>query len=207
MLVSEKTKSSIQYAALSGVFFGLAFLTKQLQAFLILLIAITFLAATQRSFRFLFTKRFTMFWGVALLLVSPWLIYMTLRFGGEFWYWSFVYNNIERSTVALEGHVGGVLFYFNYLINNNNVVLMAILPFSAGLCLFNAVFRRIKVDTLLLVWMLIVLLVFTFAQTKLYWYIIPAVPAFVIAISSFLYAFFEKTYLFLKKWVRIRSWT
>jgi 4-amino-4-deoxy-L-arabinose transferase-like glycosyltransferase len=35
--------------------------------------------------------------------------------------------------------------------------------------------------------MIVVLLVFTFAQTKLSWYILPAFPAFSIAISSLLY--------------------
>jgi 4-amino-4-deoxy-L-arabinose transferase-like glycosyltransferase len=37
-----------------------------------------------------------------------------------------------------------------------------------------------------------VLVVFTFAQTKLEWYILPAFPAFAIAISSFLYQLSKK---------------
>jgi 4-amino-4-deoxy-L-arabinose transferase-like glycosyltransferase len=40
--------------------------------------------------------------------------------------------------------------------------------------------------------MSIVLVIFTFAQTKLYWYILPAFPAFAIAISSFIYQLSKK---------------
>jgi 4-amino-4-deoxy-L-arabinose transferase-like glycosyltransferase len=54
------------------------------------------------------------------------------------------------------------------------------------------VVKRLKEDTLIFLWMAIVLLVFTFAQTKIYWYILPAFPAFAIAIASLLYQLAEK---------------
>ena len=75
-VLSEKTEKTNRYAALSGVFFGLALMTKQIEALLIPLIIFSYLVATKRSFRFLFTKHFTLFWGVGLLVFSPWLIYM-----------------------------------------------------------------------------------------------------------------------------------
>jgi 4-amino-4-deoxy-L-arabinose transferase-like glycosyltransferase len=67
-----------------------------------------------------------------------------------------------------------------------------LLPFAAGLCAFNSVVKRVKGDTLILVWMAVVFVVFTLAQTKLYWYILPALPAFAIAISSLLYQLSKK---------------
>jgi 4-amino-4-deoxy-L-arabinose transferase-like glycosyltransferase len=48
------------------------------------------------------------------------------------------------------------------------------------------VVRRIKADALVLTWMVVVLAVFTLAQTKLYWYLLPAMPAFALAISRFI---------------------
>jgi 4-amino-4-deoxy-L-arabinose transferase-like glycosyltransferase len=66
------------------------------------------------------------------------------------------------------------------------------MPFAAGLCAFNAIVKRLKEDTLILVWLSIVLLVFTFAQTKLYWYILPAFPAFALAIGNLLYQISKK---------------
>ncbi len=100
-----------------------------------------------------------------------------------------------RAVSPLDAHVGGYLYYFGYLINSENLFWVVMLPFAAGLCAFNMIIKRLKEDTLIFAWMAIVLLVFTFAQTKLFWYILPAFPAFAIAISSFLYQLSKKIYL------------
>jgi 4-amino-4-deoxy-L-arabinose transferase-like glycosyltransferase len=191
-LFSEETKNTNRYVALSGLFFGLAFMTKQIQALLIPLILFTYLVATKRSIRFLFTKRFTLFWGVALLVFSPWLLYMNQHFGSEFWQCYFMDSGIARAVSTVEGHVGDYLYYFSYLVNNENLFWVILLPFAIGLCAFNSAIKRLQADTLILAWMSIVLIVFTFIQTKLEWYILPALPAFAIAISSFLYQLSKK---------------
>jgi outer membrane protein assembly factor BamB len=184
----EKTsRNGTVYAVLSGLFFGLALMTKQIDALLIPLVMFAYFAATQRSLRFLFTKRFLLFLGVGLLVFSPWLIYMGTRFGSQFWQGYFVYADFTRTASPLDGHSGGYLFYFSYLINRENWVWVVLLPFAAGLCAFNGFIKRVKQDTLIFLWMAIVLVVFTLAQTKIYWYILPAFPAFAIAIASLLY--------------------
>ena len=114
-VLSEKTEKTNQYAALSGLFFGLALMTKQIAALLIPLILFIYLIATKRNIRFLFTKHFTLFWGVGLLVFSPWLIYMNARFGSQFWYSYFVYDVVTRTVGTVEGHVGSYLYYFSYL--------------------------------------------------------------------------------------------
>jgi outer membrane protein assembly factor BamB len=192
LVLSEKTENTTRYIALGGLFFGLAFMIKQVAAFLIPLIIFVYFAATRRGLRVLFTKRFALFWGTAILIVAPWMLYMTLRFGPDFWDSFFVFSGIIRASTPIEGHVEGYLFYFNYLVNNDNLFWVLLLPFSAGLCAFNAAIKRLKADTLILTWMIIVLLVFTLIQTKLEWYILPAFPAFAIAISSFLYQLAKK---------------
>ena len=192
MLLSEETENANRYVVLGGIFFGLAFMTKQVAAFLIPLIAFVYLTATGRGIRFLFTKRFAFFWIMGVLIVAPWMVYMTFSFGSDFWHSFFVFSGIMRASTAIEGHVGGYLFYFSYLFKNENLFWIILLPFSAGLCAFNAVIKRLKEDTLILVWMTIVLVVFTLIQTKLEWYILPAFPAFAIAISSFMYKVSKK---------------
>jgi len=192
LLLSEKREDANRYAALGGLFFGLAFMTKQIVALLIPLIVFSYFTAMGRGIRFLFTKRFILFLGVGLLVFSPWVIYMSIRFGHEFWQWFFVYDAIVRTASPLEGHVGDYLYYFSYLVNNENLFWVILLPFAAGLCAFNSIIKRLKEDFLILAWMSIVLVVFTFAQTKLEWYILPAFPAFAIAISSFLYQLSKK---------------
>jgi 4-amino-4-deoxy-L-arabinose transferase-like glycosyltransferase len=206
-VLSEKTEKTNRYAVLSGLFFGLALMTKQIEALLIPLIIFSYLIATKGSVRFLFTKRFTLFWGVGLLVFSPWLIYMDIRFGLKFWQWFFVYAGVTRTVSPIEGHVGGYLYYFSYLANNENLLWVILLPFAAGLCAFNAVIKRLKEDTLILAWISIVLVVFTFAQTKLYWYILPALPAFAISISSLLYQLSKKIQQLSEKHTTFRTLT
>ena len=185
-VLSEKPPKLNRYVVLSGLFFGLTLLTKQVEALLIPLIIFAYLAVTNRSIRFLFTRRFTVFWGTGFLVLSPWLLYMFISFGSNFWQWFVVYCGFLRTVSPLEGHAGGYLFYFSYLASNERLWAI-LLPFAAGLCGFNVFVKRLKADSLILVWMIVVLLVFTFAQTKLSWYILPAFPAFSIAISSLLY--------------------
>ena len=197
LLLNEKGEGSKRYAALAGLFFGLAFLTKQLQALLIPLIIFLYFIATRKGARFFFTKRFAFFWGIGILVVSPWLIYMVLRFGPDFWNSHFVFSGVTRAVSPIEGHTEGYLYYFNYLINKESLLWVILLPFSAALCAFNAIIKRSKEDTLIFAWMTIVLVFFTFAQTKLFWYILPAFPAFAIATSSFLFQMLKKTRLYM----------
>lgn len=187
LILSEKSEKTTRYAALSGVFFGAAFMIKQVEALLIPLILIIYLAVTSRNVKFLFTKRFTLFWGIGLLVFSPWLIYMTLSYGSPFLEGYFGYSTITRIMTPVEGHSAGYLYYFTYLAQNENILWVILLPFSAVICGFRAIFKRSNADTLIVVWMTIVLLFFTFAQTRIYWYILPAFPAFAIAIGSLLF--------------------
>ena len=192
MFLGEKKDNSNRYMVLSGLFFGLALMTKQIIALLIPIISFVYFIATRRGVKVLFTRRFARFWVVALLIVSPWVIYMTLRFGPSFWEVFLIYSNFTRVATAIEGHTGGYLFYFNYLVNNENLLWVLLLPFSLGFCVFNSVFKRVKEDTLILVWMAIVVGLFSFAQTKLEWYLLPAFPAFAVAIGSFMYMFLKE---------------
>ena len=198
-VLSEKSENTNRNAALGGLFFGLALMTKQIEALIVLLILVLYLIATKRSLKFLFTKSFTLFWGIGLLVFSPWLIYMDARFGSQFWQWYFVYDIFSRSVGVVENHAGSYMYYVNFLIHNENVVYLILLPLAAGFCLFNAVAKRLKADTLVFLWMAIVLLVFTLAQSKLDWYILPAFPAFALAISVLVYQVSKKTYQLLRK--------
>jgi outer membrane protein assembly factor BamB len=193
LVYSEKgTKKSTWFAALGGVLFGLAFLIKLTEAALVLGVVVFYLVLTNRSLKVLFKKRFLLFVGFGLIVFGPWMFLMNANFGGHFWDWYFFYSTFTRSTTAIEGHVGSYWFYFDYLIKNENPLWLVILPFAVGLCGFKSIFRRSKADILILEWMIAVLVVFTLSQTKLYWYIIPALPAFALAIGSFLFAVYGK---------------
>jgi outer membrane protein assembly factor BamB len=184
ILSQEEIDHANRYAVLSGVFFGLALMIKQLEALLIPVIVIFYLLFTGRL-KFLFTKHFTLSWGVAAAIFGPWVIYM-VRISKDFWDYHFVYANVSRLVSPLEGHNENYLYYFNYLLTNETFWAV-LLPFAAGLCIYNVFAKRSKTDILILGWMIIVLALFTFAQTKLHWYILPAMPAFALAIGNLLY--------------------
>jgi 4-amino-4-deoxy-L-arabinose transferase-like glycosyltransferase len=205
LLLSDKPPNNDRYAALSGVFFGLALMTKQFVALLIPAIIIIYWVTTKRSIRFLFTKRFALFLAVGVLIFAPWAIAMYISFGSEFTHWYLTYTGVMRTFSPLEGHIGSPLYYFIFLATKENLLWIALLPLATGLCIFNSVAKHSKTDTLILLWMAIVFVAFTVAQTKIYYYIMPAYPAFAIAISALFYEtakkFNLKRYLHLPKQV------
>ncbi len=190
-VLSEAQQNS-SYVILGGLFFGLALMTKQTTALLIPLILGPYLILTRRTIKIPSIKKLALFLGVGILVITPWLIYMVLQFGSEFWYVFLIYNNLLRSTTPLEGHAGDILFYFSNLLTRENTLWIAILPFAAAFSLFKSVRERSSRDILLVVWVMVVFGVFTLAQTKLFWYILPAFPAFAIVISGFLYSCYNK---------------
>ncbi len=185
LLADQKQQSTSRYAVLSGLFFGLAFLTKQVESLLIPLIIICYFIIKKKNIKALLFKQLGLFSATALAVFGPYLIYMGLRLK-EFWNYYFVYCVYTRSVTPIEGHVGNWLFYFNYLATKETLLWMLLLPLAVGLCIFKAI-KRSKEDLLILTWIAIVIGIFTVAQTKLYWYILPAMPAFAIAIASLLY--------------------
>jgi hypothetical protein len=207
-ILNEKTGNTKRYTALGGLFFGLAFMTKHVAALLVPLILFTYFVATGRGIRFLFTKRFKRFWLVAFLVVAPWIVYMVLRFGPDFWQSFLGYSVVSRAITPIEGHVGGYMFYFDFLFKKETWFWVILLPFAAGLLVYNSVVKRVKADTLLLVWVILVLLIFSCVQTKIIWYILPVYPAFALAIASFLYQVSKKAQPILRYlWLNINRIT
>lgn len=190
-VLSQDGKAATWYAPLSGVFFGLAFLTKQSGAILIPIILIIYLILTQRSLKSIITKRFAVFLGTALFVVAPWLIYMTFSYGYDFWNCYFLYSTLTRLSSPIEGHVHGYLYYLNYLSTSETLLWVVLLPVAIILCGYFA-FKRSKADILLVTWIAVVLSVFTLAQTKIYYYILPVYPAFALAIANMLYQLYQK---------------
>ncbi len=197
MLLAQENEKGNLYAALSGVLFGLALMTKGFEALLIPLILIPYFVLTKRSPRFLFTKHFAYFIGIAALIFLPWLIYMDLSFK-DFYDCFFSYNFI-RSVSPVEGHIGGSLFYFKYLASTESPLWTLLMPFAVGLAAFKSFVKRSKPDILLLIWVVVVFAVFTVAQTKIYWYILPSLPALALVTSSLIYQVADKTCTFLQR--------
>jgi len=191
-LMSQNSKKENRYAILSGVFFGLALMTKQLSALLIPIIIFFYLLFTQKNLRFLLRRPFVLLLGIGFLIFCPWVILMTARFGTEFLRINFYYSVFQRATTVVESKGGDYLFYFNYLISNENRFWLVLLPFASALSSVYVILKQKKEHTLLLVWIAIVLGVFSISQTKISQYIIPIFPTFALILGNLLYEFFKR---------------
>ena len=114
-LRSEKIQEQNKYSLLSGLFFGLALLTKQIAALIIPITIFFYIVLTRKSIRLILSKNVLIFIIAGFLMFMPWLIYMYVVFTDQFWQWFIVYSNFTRALSPIEGHAGGYLFYFDYL--------------------------------------------------------------------------------------------
>jgi len=181
---TEDKGAPLKYALLSGAFFGLALMTKQLEALLIPAILLVYLLFTRRI-RFAVTKSFAVFVGVAAAIFIPYIAY-NIWLSKDFWDCFFVYSNVSRITTPLEGHSGDFFFYFQQLFVNE-IFWAVMLPFAFAFGIYNIASKRSRADVLVLGWIVAVLGLFSIAQTKLFWYILPAMPAFALSIANLLY--------------------
>jgi len=189
---SENSRKETQYVILSSIFFGLALMTKQLSALLIPIIVFCYLLITRKNLRFLLRKPFALFVGIGLLIFSPWVILMTIHFGTDFLRIYFYNSVFQRATTVVESKSGGFLFYINYLIASENRFWVILLPFAIALSLRHAISKQKKEHILLIVWIMVVLGLFSISQTKISQYIIPIFPAFAIILGSLFYDLFRR---------------
>jgi len=114
---------------------------------------------------------------LTIILILPWHIYQSVRFGNDFWQVYFIEHIVRRANQPIEYHFGGKLYYIKFLISEFSYWL--ILPILGGFFwLFNQAKEK-KVDDNFIffsVWGGLVLGLFTFSKTKLFWYILPLYP-------------------------------
>jgi 4-amino-4-deoxy-L-arabinose transferase and related glycosyltransferases of PMT family len=176
----------------SGLAFSLAFLTKSWHAFSIVAIMGLFLLFSNRSRSFRFRQ-----W---LLLVScmflPIIIWALIRYqfdGLTFFKDMVAYDLLKRSENTIEGHVGGKLFYFrifsSYYIYWLSLLFGVILIYLDRAFSFKQ-YRQLAAEKRayligILAWVVLPVLIFSFAKTKIRWYILPIYPAFAVIIGMF----------------------
>ena len=182
----------------SAFIIGLAFLLKSFAILQILIILVCYLY---------FSKKYRMFklhhyLYFVLVLMIPILIWGVLRYsydGMKFFQSMFSYDLFKRSTTGLEGHNENILYYVYFII-------WGLFPWS--IFTWWIPFYRKKYDkkeyllrneTLLMIWILVPLLLFSIAQTKCFWYIYPAYPPTAILIGLLLAEFFKSNYAFQRK--------
>ena len=161
----------------SALAMSLAVLAKGLMGFLPGLIWLFYLFIARKSFLFGTLKAWLTVALLTIILILPWHIYQSVRFGNDFWQVYFIEHIVRRANQPIEYHFGGKLYYIKFLISEFSYWL--ILPILGGFFwLFNQAKEK-KVDDNFIffsVWGGLVLGLFTFSKTKLFWYILPLYP-------------------------------
>lgn len=177
--IGEKSKALY----FSGLFFALAFLTKSWHAFSIVAVGGLFLLFTG-EIKKMKLKQWILFIASFIVPILLWIFARIYKDGTHFLTEMIRYDLLERSKNPLEGHVGPITFYFDYMISNNTeLILLILLVIMLTIILFYKNSKIKKHDLIAFVlWGVIPFALFTYAKTKIAWYIIPVyVPLFIIA--------------------------
>ena len=168
----DKDKKN-KFFIISTIFFSLAVLTKGIVGLFFLPIILCYLVYN-KNLKQIVSKNGLYALTIFVIITFPWFILRTLRQKG-FISEMISYDLFKRTTEAVEGHVGGWNYYFTLLAQNLGLFFM-ILVISV-IYAANRTSKKNKEYSLLLIWIVFFLGVFTIARTKLYWYITPVYPA------------------------------
>lgn len=194
-----KTEDNPNWIFLTGLMFGLCFLTKSWHS-------ITLLPTV--FFYLIFTKGFKRlkWWRVCLLFVFALLpigIWAAIRYnfdGITFFKEMVEYDLLNRSGNAIEGHNGTVFYYLIFMIVGNPAMIVSLIVILLS-CIKHRK-NKTKMSGFAigcLVSFLSVFLLFSIVKTKLFWYVAPCVPILAIYTPS-AFCNVMKSY---KKWVPI----
>ncbi|MED1202788.1 ArnT family glycosyltransferase [Heyndrickxia acidicola] len=186
---------------ISGVAFSLAFLTKSWHAGNIAIIMALYIFGTRKF------KRLTFFnWvNIILSMVLPILAWGIGRYqydGLKFFQNMIAYDLLQRSSSTLEGHIGGPDYYLLILIRFYSLWLLILCVF---LLILVVKYKKWIINVLkrsdilgLCLWILVPLLLFSLAQTKVRWYILPIYPPLSIVIGLIASRILNKEHLIIK---------
>jgi 4-amino-4-deoxy-L-arabinose transferase-like glycosyltransferase len=174
MLSMFYIKNNKKALYICGLFFAFAFLSKSWHAVSIAAIGGLYLLITD-EIKKINLKEWILFLLSFMLPIGGWALVRVLKDGTKFLTEMVRYDLIERSKVPLEGHTGDMWYYFDYIVNNPKTTIMFVIAIIFGTSiLYSNKLKGYKNEILaFILWVIIPFIIFTKAETKLAWYIIP----------------------------------
>ena len=169
---------------LIGIFCGLSIMTKGVAGLLAPLIIIASIITDGKVKTTLGSLSFWQGVGCCFLVFLPWHLFMHLLHGKNFWEVYLGYHVVNRATEAIEGHDKPRMYYL-LLLRGQFFPWFYLVPFAIVIKLREVLARQDK-QTILLNLLLITFCIYTLANTKLAWYIMPIYPALAIYVSYLL---------------------
>jgi 4-amino-4-deoxy-L-arabinose transferase-like glycosyltransferase len=174
-----------RHALATALFFVLGFMTKFVAAaFLPIVLGLAFLAFPEPRTRLVREWRSWTFAGaIALLLIAPWFIFATVRFGSYFWHVILAEHVVTRFRTYLNpAHVQPWSYYFTEMIarftDSGSQWLV-----GAGLAalVVQTVRRRWLDGAVVLLWFAVPVMLISMGTSKLYHYAYPFLPPLALA--------------------------
>ena len=186
-------KKAVIYNALAGISLGAAILTKWLPALIVLPVWILIVIDSKTFTLKQFVIQVVFSFPLATLVFLPWQMYIFRAFpvqaGAE------ASSNLEHFTKTLDGQGGTFLYFINKIrINYGELIYLPMLWFLWVTFRGPVQFKRLAVIT----WVLVPLIFFSFAQTKMQCYVAFVSPALFFMTYNFFYRIKENK--MLKKW-------
>ena len=176
-------------AMMSGIIFGLAFLTRYTALWFFIMLGIWFIFV-KRNLKFLYQKEFLSLIIGFIIIVLPWFIFNTYQFGAPL---EFLKNSSEASI----RWGGKSIFYYLKTLSKNFLSLIPLL----FLGLFS--FKKIKFEryskSFITLWLFLIFIFASLTTAKENRYLLPILPAFSIISASGIYYLerFKKAYKIL----------
>ena len=173
------TNGSGAHVFLVAVYFVLGFMTKFVAAaFLPLILGLTTVAVREHRRRVLAQWRTWMLAAVlAILLIAPWFVYASVRFGAVFWQTILGVHVYQRFTATLDpAHLQPWHYYFTRMFDFWESGALVLMTAGVGLIAGWTVRRYAPSAAVLLVWLL-PLAIISAGTSKLYHYAFPFLPA------------------------------
>ncbi len=168
---------------LFGASMGAAFLIKGPSALVALVAAALFAAFDLRG------RAKTVAFGaaLALLIATPWHVHQIVTHGRAFTDYYFGFNVLERFSKPLEGHGARRSYYLVRIFTGTANPWHWVGAFALVVFTGRAIAHRFRrPEDLVVLWFWVPLAMFTAAQTKLLWYVMPVYPALAIVTAAWL---------------------
>ncbi|MFH1837582.1 MAG: glycosyltransferase family 39 protein [Candidatus Omnitrophota bacterium] len=174
-LMSEEKRTNIIY---SFICFSLAFLTKGVGALLIPMILGLYVILWRKWY--LIINRYALLGiFISLIVLGGWYVPAYLHYGDSFIKSHFLQNLVMRTAGAMDGHYGSWITYINVVLYKGKpwgAAGLIALPFL----LVKTIKKQEAYSSILIIWTMVVLGIFSIVKTKLHWYIMPVYPAVMI---------------------------
>ena len=138
------------------------------------------------------------------LVALPWYAAVGMRTEGEWLRGFFLVHNVARFSKSFEGHAGGFIYYIVSI--SVGTFPWSIFTIQAGQQMVSEMKRGAKnraAFQLLCAWVLVWVVAFTLASTKLPHYVFPAYPALAIFFAAFVTRWLEGRTVVSEKWMKL----